>query len=221
MIEKMAFQLGVEQPSAGRQEAELQRTQRPDWRSGLPVLSNDVVTLREVRPSDAPALFAMLSTEAVGRFMSAPPSDPSGFVKFIEWTVNERAVGRYMCYAIIPAGFDVPVGILQMRQLVPTWAIAEWGAAVGAAFWGTGLFPAAARLLIDFAFEQVGVYRLEARAAVRNGRANGAARKLGAAPEGVLRRAVTCQGEYHDQLMWSILADDWRALKSVCRERVH
>ena len=221
MIEKMPFHLGVEEQVVSRPAAETRPATGADWRSALPELSNDIVTLREVRVTDAPALFAMLSSEAVGRFMSAAPMDVSGFVRFIEWTVAERAAGRYMCFAVVPAGYDVPVGILQIRQIVPSFAIAEWGAAVGAAFWGTGLFPAAARLLLDFAFDQVGVYRLEARAAVKNGRANGAARKLGAAPEGVLRRGLTCHGEYHDQLMWSVLADDWRALRIHYKERVH
>jgi [ribosomal protein S5]-alanine N-acetyltransferase len=216
MIEKMPFQLGIDERPAVSQGNEPQ-----DWRAGLPELSNDIVTLREIRVSDAHALFAMLSTEAVGRFMSAPPPSVDAFIRFIEWTLSERAVGRYLCFAVVPAGYDVPVGILQMRQVQPSFAIAEWGAALGAAFWGTGLFPAAARLLIDFAFDQIGVYRLEARASVKNGRANGAARKLGAAPEGVLRRGVVCHGEFQDQLMWSILAEDWQALKQVQAERVH
>ena len=134
MIEKMPFQLGIDERPAVSQGNEPQ-----DWRAGLPELSNDVVTLREIRVSDAHALFAMLSTEAVGRFMSAPPPSVDAFIRFIEWTLSERAVGRYLCFAVVPAGYDVPVGILQMRQVQPTFAIAEWGAAIGAAFWGTGV----------------------------------------------------------------------------------
>ena len=55
-----------------------------------------------------------------------------------------------------------------------------------------------------------GAQRLEARAAVANGRGNGTLRKIGAVQEGVLRRSFLRNGQYHDQVLWSILAEDWR-----------
>ena len=45
-----------------------------DWRQALPVLTGTLVTLRELRLSDAPSLLAMLSTEEVSRFISPPPT---------------------------------------------------------------------------------------------------------------------------------------------------
>ena len=44
---------------------------------------------------------------------------------------------------------------------------------------------------------------------LQNGRANGALRKLGAVQEGILRRSVAARGEYVDQVLWSLLKDDW------------
>ena len=51
-----------------------------------------------------------------------------------------------------------------------------------------------------------GTHRLEARAALQNGRGNGALRKVGAVQEGVLRRSFLRNGEYLDQALWTILA---------------
>jgi RimJ/RimL family protein N-acetyltransferase len=65
------------------------------------------------------------------------------------------------------------------------------------------------------------VHRLEARAAVQNGRGNGALRKLGAVHEGILRRSFLCNGEYLDQALWSILADDWCSGLRIPVPRVH
>jgi RimJ/RimL family protein N-acetyltransferase len=191
------------------------------WWSGLPELSNDRVTLRELRVSDAPSLYAMLSTSEVRRYMAAPPPDVAGFERFIGWAQAERRKGRYMCFGVVPKGYDVAIGILQVRQIDPGFTMAEWGAALGSPFWGTGVFEAAAGLLFDFLFETLGVHRLEARAAVQNGRANGAARKVGAVPEGVARQGMVCQGQYHDQLMWSTLAEDWRQTRTEVRPVVH
>jgi RimJ/RimL family protein N-acetyltransferase len=61
-----------------------------------------------------------------------------------------------------------------------------------------------------FAFETIGVRRLEARAAVENGRGNAALRKVGAIPEGILRGAFVKDGVEYDQVMWSVLATDWQ-----------
>ena len=54
-------------------------------------------------------------------------------------------------------------------------------------------------------------HRLEARAAVRNGRGNGALRKVGAVQEGVLRKSFYRNGEYLDQVLWTIIDEDWAA----------
>jgi ribosomal-protein-alanine N-acetyltransferase len=221
MMEKMPFNLGLaletiaspaDQPVAGS---------APGWRSGLPDLTNDRVTLRDLRLSDAPSLFAMLSTDEVRRYMSPPPSDVPGFERFIEWAQAERRTGRYLCFAVVPKGYDVAIGLFQVRQIDPSFSMGEWGVALGSQFWGTGIFEAGARLMIDFLFEELGLHRLEARAAVQNGRANGAARKVGAVPEGVARQGMFCRGQYHDQLMWSILAEDWRQSKVDLRPIVH
>ena len=70
-------------------------------------------------------------------------------------------------------------------------------------------------MIVTFAFDVLGVHRLEARAAVANGRGNGALRKLGAVREAVLRRSFLCRGDYLDQSLWTILADEWRRSRLV------
>ena len=182
-----------------------------DWREGLPVLSAEGVTLRELRTSDAASLFAMLTTEEVSRFISPPPSTVEGFERFIAWTIRQRRAGSYACFAVTVEGSDTAIGIFQLRELEPGFGTAEWGFAIGSPYWGTGVFQKGAELVINFAFDTVGVHRLEARAAVRNGRGNGALKKIGAVQEGVLRKSFLRNGEYHDQVLWTILDEDWQA----------
>lgn len=192
-----------------------------DWRDGLPALTGTMATLRELRLSDAPALLAMLSTEEVLQFISPAPASVQGFERFIAWSNRERAQGTHVCFAVIPHGMDVPVGIFQVRQLDPGFGTAEWGFAIASAFWGTGLFMDAARLVVDFAFDEIQVHRLEARAAVLNGRGIGALKKIGAVPEGILRKSLLRNGEYLDQALWTILDEDWRAVRIASGIRVH
>ncbi len=192
-----------------------------DWRQMLPVASNGAVTLRELRTSDAPALLELLTHDEVARFISPPPTTLDGFERFIAWAHRERAAGRYICFAVVPAGMDTAIGIFQIRQLDPAFETAEWGFALGQAFWGSGVFSAAAQLAVDFAFETVGVNRLEARAAVANGRGNGALSKIGAVREATLRRSFLRNGRFFDQALWSIVRDDWRKAKAVWAVALH
>lgn len=186
-----------------------------DWREGLPVLCASGITLRELRVSDAASLHTHLTAQEVARFISPPPSTVEGFERFIRWTHSERAAGRYVCFAVVPDGTSDAIGIFQIRQLEPTFEVAEWGFALGHAFWGTGIFTATAAVVIDFAIDNLRVRRLEARSCVSNGRGNGALQKVGAHREAVLRKSFIKDGVYHDQVLWAIVADEWRMANRV------
>jgi RimJ/RimL family protein N-acetyltransferase len=184
-----------------------------------PTLKGAGVMLRELRLSDAATLFTLLTDEQVARFISPPPTSPEGYERFIEWTIGARPKGRYVCFGVVPDGLIEPVGIFQLRRMPGGSNVAEWGFVIGYSFWGTGLFPEAARLLLEFAFDVLGVYRLEARASVPNGRGQGALAKVGAFHEVRMRESFVRNGQRFDQVMWSILADEWRASRPDRQER--
>ena len=180
-----------------------------DWQQGLPTLHGQQVVLRELRASDAASLFALLTTEEVSRFISPPPTTVEGFERFIAWTLRQRTAGTYACFAVTVAGVDTAIGIFQVRETESGFGTAEWGFAMGSAFWGTGVFQDGAALVLDFAFKTLGVHRLEARATVKNGRGNGALQKMGAVQECVLRKSFLKNGEYLDQVLYAMLDTDW------------
>ena len=217
-MEKMPYRDGL-------QQALVMTTTEPvvstDWKQGLPTLRGAQVVLRELRVSDAASLFALLTTEEVSRFISPPPTTVEGFERFIGWTLRQRAAGTYACFAVTVAGYDTAIGIFQVRKLEAGFSTAEWGFAIGSPFWGTGVFQDGAALVLDFAFETLGVHRLEARAAVKNGRGNGALQKLGATQECVLRQSFLKNGEYLDQVLYGMLDTDWRGSRAVASMRVH
>jgi RimJ/RimL family protein N-acetyltransferase len=183
------------------------------WRDAAPVLTGEHCALRELQVADAPLLVPVLTDPEVMRFMSPPPATVERFAWFIDWSRREREAGRYLAFALVPHAQAAPVGVLQLRQLEPEFRTAEWGVAMAPQYWGAGLFLDAARLLLDFAFTDLGVHRLEARAALANSRSQAAMRKLGAVQEGVLRRSLTtADGQRLDQVLWSLLDEDGRQL---------
>ena len=99
--------------------------------------------------------------------------------------------------------------------------MASVSAAIAPEFRGTGLFQAAARGLLDYLLGPMGLHRVEMRVDVRNARANGALRKLGAAQEGVLRRAQFRDGAYRDHVLWAVVAGDWRSDRDLTPLQIH
>ena len=149
------------------------------------------------RASDASSLHD--ADQEASRFISAPPTSVEGFERFfIAWTLRQRVAGTYACFAVTLKGFDTAIGIFQYpleRDSAP-----RNGASRSACrFWGSGVFQHSAELVLQFAFETLGVHRLEARAAVANGRGNGALLKVGAVQEAVLARSLALNGGYLDQ----------------------
>ena len=165
---------------------------RADWWAELPELVSREVTLRGLRPADAGALVTTLGSPAVEEYISPGPATLDEARGFIDWAHRARQAGRYICFGVVPNGRTAPIGLFQLWPLEPSFQTAEWGFALGQPFWGTGLFVESARMVADFAFETVGAARIEGRSAAENARGNAALRKLGAEPEGLLRRCFEC-----------------------------
>src|ERR1051325_4454735 len=94
--------------------------ERPaDWRVELTELGGRRIILREPRAGDASALFSLLSTEEVSRFISPPPATVEGFERYVSWTHRQRSGGQYVCFAIVPLGAEAPIGLIHVRALAP------------------------------------------------------------------------------------------------------
>jgi RimJ/RimL family protein N-acetyltransferase len=192
-----------------------------DWRSELPALAGRMVLLREPASQDLGPLVDLLSITDATRFgIDDPPSDVV-VSEFIERVVCDRRNGVAFTYVITLGMSRTLVGLAQVRRLDPTFETAEWECTIAPSSRGTGIFVEAARLTGSFAFSSIGTRRLEARVLLRNGRANGAMRKLGAVQEGILRRSIRRGGDYLDQVMWSMLKEDWGEHWVFTATRVH
>jgi ribosomal-protein-alanine N-acetyltransferase len=191
------------------------------WRTELPTLTGRSLTLREPAAQDLGQLVELLSLADATRFGVDEPMSGVGVQELIDRVAIDRANGVAFTYAITLTGARTVVGLIQVRQLDPMFEAAEWECTLAPAARGTGIFIEAARLVGSFTFRTTGTHRLEARVLLQNGRANGALRKLGAVQEGVLRRSVRRAGEYVDQVLWSMLKEDWTEHWVSTGPRVH
>lgn len=188
-----------------------------DWREGLPELVGERVTLRELRASDASSLHAELTTPEARRFVWAPPPSVSAFEKFVDWAHAERATGRYICYAIVLRGEEHACSLFELRQLQPGFLRGEFGFVVTPKLWANGAFVEAARVLLNFAFSEVKVHRIEARAAVNNDEGNAMLAQLGAKLEGTLEEAFWQNDRFINQYLWALLDSRWESGNGATR----
>ncbi|MEV7217521.1 GNAT family protein [Kitasatospora cineracea] len=79
---------------------------------------------------------------------------------------------------------------------------------------GRGLVTAAARRLLDYALLERGLYRAEWWNSTVNLRSRAVARRLGMTLDGTLRKHTEHLGVRLDLEVWSMLAPEWRAVRS-------
>jgi len=193
----------------------------PNWREELPVLTARSVTLRETGAQDLGPLVDLLSVGDASRFGLEEPVTAAGVQRLIDRAPRDRSAGVAFTYAITMGTMRPPVGLIQVRRLDPAFEVAEWECTISPSARGSGIFVETVRLAGSFAFGPVGARRLETRVLLHNGRGNTALRKLGAVQEGILRHSARRNGEYVDQVLWSLLKEDWGERWISTAPRVH
>jgi [ribosomal protein S5]-alanine N-acetyltransferase len=191
------------------------------WRSELPTLTARLVTLREPTASDLRPLMDLLLLSDASRFGIDDPISEVSVQQFLNRIARDRETGVAFTFLVTVSSSRAIAGLVQARQIDLSWESAEWECTLAPSWRGTGAFLETARLVGSFAFGSVGVHRLEARVLLHNGRANGALRKLGAVQEGVLRESVRRGNAYLDQVLWSVLKEDWGEHWVSTAPRVH
>lgn len=74
---------------------------------------------------------------------------------------------------------------------------------------GQGLVPEALVLVLHFAFEQVGLHRVEVNIVPRNHASRRVVAKLGLREEGVSRSYLQIRGQWEDHVRYAITVDEW------------
>jgi ribosomal-protein-alanine N-acetyltransferase len=178
-----------------------------------PPLHGERVTLRRFQPSDAADVFAYASDPEVTRFIEWPPhrtiEDSVTYVTrrlkplggLISLAIEYRAVGRV-------------IGAVDLRVTSRLRQIAEIGYTIARPFWGQGINVEATQLLIDFAFRELNLRRIQAVCDIDNRRSYRTMEKLGMTRDCVIPNARYRDGTLIDRYRYSILRRDWHARRA-------
>lgn len=93
--------------------------------------------------------------------------------------------------------------------------------AYGPRWWGTAVNAECKLLLLGHAFDDCGFGRVKIQTDAINAQSQAAIRKLGAVPEGVLRRHTRrADGTFRDTVVFSVLRPEWPAVRDGLRARL-
>ena len=110
------------------------------------------------------------------------------------------------------------VGTINLTQIfLKSFQNAYLGYQLFAGFTGNGFMTDAVALVLDRAFKELGLHRVEANVQPENSASIAVLRRCGFSKEGFSRRYLKINGRWRDHERWAILKEDWAT--SIANER--
>lgn len=181
-----------------------------------PTLHGDRVTLRPFTAADAEAMGIILADPDVLRLTGSVTSSaeieqasPLPDERTRDWYATRAGVDERLDLAIIDSVTGALVGEVVLNDYDANSSSANFRTLIGPEGRGRGLGTEAARLIIGYGFEKIGLHRIGLDVYAVNPRAQHVYESVGFVVEGIKRAAFAFDGEYVDEVWMSILADEW------------
>jgi len=193
-------------------------------------LSGDHVRLEPLSIDHAAELVAAATVDRSTYGLTPVPNDLDAMRTYISGLLNDHAAGIVLPFA--QRRLDTGEAVGCTRYLDPHWwrgrtepdEIEVGGTWLGARAQRTAVNTEAKYLLLQYAFEELGVWRVAICTDARNQRSRDAISRIGASFEGVLRhhrlRADTDGPSPRDTAVYSIIDDEWVEVKRSLERRL-
>ena len=176
---------------------------------GPPALTTERLRLRPLGPADVDPLFEIYSDPEAMRYWSSPPyEDRAQAEEMLARIERNFASGEVHVWGIERVDDGELLGTMTL-MLEPGQPRAELGYMLGRPHWGRGYAAEAQRRVIDHAFGDLGLTRLEADTHPLNEASIRSLERLGFTREGTLRERWTVAGEVSDSAIFGLLAREW------------
>src|SRR5688572_24252530 len=175
-----------------------------------PQLRSARLHLREFRRDDAQALYEIHSDPAVMRYWSFPAwTHLDQAHARVEFILGQRERGDVFVWALADIDNDRLVGSVALFALDVAQQRGEIGYSLRSDRQGQGVAAEALRAVLAFAFDELGLARIEADADPRNGPSCRLLERLGFVREGLLRERWRVNGEVCDTALYGLLAREF------------
>ena len=179
-------------------------------------LEGKLIRLEPLTKWHAPDLLKAARDESIWKYMFyGNLAEPQYMNQFISKAISLRDAGTDLPFAVIHKSTDRAIGCTRFRDI----CLKHFKLEIGGTWYASehqrsGVNLESKYLLMRHAFETFGILRVQFKTDIRNLRSRQSLEKMGAVPEGVLRRsAIMPDGVIRDTLIYSILDTEWGTVK--------
>ena len=192
------------------------------WITSPPTLTGRIVELSPLRADDAAELSEAVRDGALYREWWTSTPSPEDMAADIGGKLARAADGTMVPFIIRAANDGRALGVTCYYDLEPSVPRLEIGYTwLRASVQGTGANPEAKLLLLGHAFDELNCARVGIRTKFSNTGSRAAIERLGLRRDGILRsHARLRNGALDDAVLYSALAHEWPAVRSILRDRV-
>jgi len=180
------------------------------------VLEGERVKLVPLRQEHIPQLVAIAADKNIWEHLPIDGSDEKILTANLKEAILKRTYGEQYPFTVIDKAKNKIYGstrffeiFLHHRKLEIGWT---W---YDPAYWGSGYNTECKLLMLTYCFETLKLNRVQLKTRNTNLRSQAAIQKIGAKPEGVLRKdRIMPNGEVRDTVMFSIIDEEWPQVKA-------
>jgi [ribosomal protein S5]-alanine N-acetyltransferase len=191
-------------------------------RKSLPVATGSRVHVRPPRRSDEAAfLRAARASRTLHANWAKAPSTRSEFTAFVKRYGGGSDAPAHAGFLVLRNADGALCGVFNFSEIVRSaFNSAYLGYYAFAPHAGGGLMTEGFALVLDVAFGELGLHRVEVNVQPTNRRSLALVARLQFFCEGYSRRYVKIAGRWRDHVRFAMLAEDWRRLRSDVRARL-
>lgn len=168
------------------------------------------VRLTAITKEDAPLLARWHNDAGFLRLLDARAAKPQTQDDVTKWLEEAQKAPNGFLFAVRPREGDELLGFVELDGILWNQGVAWLGIGVGERErWGQGIGGEALRLVLDFAFNELNLHRVQLTVFDYNDRAIALYEKLGFRREGVYREFLHREDRRHDMYLYGLLRREW------------
>jgi [ribosomal protein S5]-alanine N-acetyltransferase len=180
---------------------------RRETGDGDPVTDTRVCVRPPTEADRGPFIELMRDSRAFHRQWASAPTDDARYNAYLE----DSSRPDFQAFLVVRVADDQIIGFFNVSQIIRgLFQSAYLGYAVAERFAGQGYMREGLELVLEAAFVDLGLHRLEANIQPGNSASIALARGAGFKHEGFSPRYLKINGRWRDHERWALLAEDWR-----------
>jgi len=174
----------------------------------IPTINTERLTLRKITQADLNDVYEYGKDTSVSKYLLWSPHPDEYYTRrYLAYLEKKYKEQEFHDWGIEFCG--KMIGTVGFTSFDLQNNSAEIGYVLNSSYWGKGIAAEAAKEIIKFGFERLGLARIFAKCLVENEVSKIVMKKCNMQYEGILRAAVLCKNQYKDVTVYAITAEDY------------